>query len=66
MNFKINHLNACKQLGEIEFINRELKKLDVSAMHERYIIAKYCLANETEKIYDLLNRTYPNSFDALV
>lgn len=65
MNFRINYLNACKQLGETEFVNKKLKELDISAMEDKYKIAKYCLANETEKIYSLLKSTYPHSFNAL-
>lgn len=65
MNYKINYLNSCKQLGETDFVKGELKKLDVSAMQDKYKIAKLCLANATKEIYSSLVNTYPNSFNAL-
>lgn len=63
--YRINYINACKQLGDIETVKTELKKLDVSAMQERFVIAKLCLEDNTEKITKLLNKSYPNSYTAI-
>ena len=44
---------------------KEVKKLDVSAMQAQFVIAKCCLEDNTAKIYELLSKTYPDSFDAV-
>lgn len=65
MMYRINYLNAVKQLGEEELLEQELKGLDVSIATDDFKIAKLCLLDENKKIYELLNKTYPTSFGAI-
>lgn len=63
--FHVNYLISCKQTGDINTVKKELENFDVSAMQEKFVIAKNCLADNTEIVIDLLEKTYPNSFDAI-
>ena len=65
MMYRINYLNAIKQLNEKEQLEKELKTLDVSIATDDFKIAKLCLLNKNEEIYLYLNKTYPNSFNAI-
>lgn len=65
MMYRINYLNAIKQLGEKEQLEQEIKTLDVSIATDNFKIAKLCLLGENEQIYEFLNKTYPTSFNAL-
>ena len=60
----VNYLNARKQQGKD--IQEDLLKFDVSAMTMNYKIAKECLLDNHEKVYDLINRSinldYPNGY----
>lgn len=64
MMYRINYLNALKQLKNTEDLTIELKNLDVSIATDNFKIAKYCLLNEHDKVYEFLQKTYPNSFAA--
>lgn len=63
--YRINYINSCKQLGDDKTVRKELRSLDVSAMHSQFVIAKHCLENNTEKILELLRQTYPTSYNAV-
>lgn len=65
MMYRINYLNAVKQLGETQIFTEEIKGLDVSIATENFKIAKLCLLDENKEIYELLNKTYPTSFGAI-
>lgn len=62
LNSQLNYLNCKKHLGEN--ISKELEELDVSATIDKYKIAKLCLSDEYEKVYQFLDSTYPKSFNA--
>lgn len=64
MMYRINYLNALKQLGEKDVVDGELKKLDVSIATDNYKIAKLCLQDDNVAILRMLQNTYPNSFTA--
>ncbi|MBR4769987.1 MAG: hypothetical protein IK090_03550 [Clostridia bacterium] len=61
---RINYLISAKQMNEIELVKEELGKLDVSAAVPRFKIAKECLSDNFETVLQMLNETYPDSFDA--
>ncbi|MCL1806660.1 MAG: hypothetical protein FWG31_03040 [Oscillospiraceae bacterium] len=61
--YEVNYMIALKHQGKP--INHLLKGFDVSAMTENYIIAKECLLGNNEKVYEMLTKTYPESFDAI-
>lgn len=65
MMYKINYLNAIKQLGEITKLNKELATLDVSIATDNFKIAKLCLENNHSETYKQLTKTYPKSFSAI-
>ena len=65
MMYRINYLNAIKQIGEIELLNKELQNLDVSIATDNFKIAKLCLQNKNSEIYEKLDKTYPHSFGAV-
>ncbi len=62
--FRINYIISLKQLGEEKTVDKELKSLDVSIATNNFKIAKECLANNHEKVFELLQKTYPDSFNA--
>lgn len=61
--FFINYLNARKQLKYN--ISKELTTLDVSACTDNFKIAKLCLEDKNEEVFEFINKTYPNSFNAI-
>lgn len=63
--YRINYINAAKQLGETELVQNELKELDVSATEDQFKIAKECLEDHFDVVFTMLNKTYPNSFQAI-
>ena len=65
MMYRINYINAVKQLGETQLFIEEMKGLDVSIATDNFKIAKLCLLDKNKEIYDLLNKTYPSSFGAI-
>lgn len=60
----INYIISAKQLGKNDIVNSELKKLDVSACNEKYVIAKLCISDKYKLAYELLKKSYPDSFDS--
>ncbi len=60
--FEVNRMIALKQQGKP--IQRLLEGFDVSAMQEKFAIAKCCLQDDFDSVYTLLSRTYPESFNA--
>lgn len=63
--YRINYINSAKQMNEEELVKNELKGLDVSIATDDFKIAKECLANNNEQVYQMLLNTYPKSFDAV-
>jgi hypothetical protein len=64
MLYRINYLNAVKQLKENDILENEIKTLDVSIATDNYKIAKLCLLDDNEGILSMLRKTYPQSFTA--
>lgn len=62
--YRINFLVAAKQLQDTQLVKHELEELDVSATESQFKIAKECLRDNHEKVFDMLNETYPDSFCA--
>ena len=62
--YEINYINALKQQGKD--IKDLLDKMDVSIAVDRYKIAKECLLNNHETVYEMLNQSYPDSFCAIM
>jgi len=60
--FEVNRMIALKQQGKP--IQKLLEGFDVSAMQEKFAIAKYCLQDDFDSVYTLLSRTYPESYNA--
>lgn len=56
--YEVNYMIALKQQGKP--ITKNLEKFDTSAMQEQFVIAKYCLQNDNEEVYALLNKIYPD------
>lgn len=63
--YRINYINAEKQLGHGAKVEQELSGLDVSIATDNFIIAKECLLNNNEKVFNMLEGTYPNSYRAI-
>ena len=61
--YRINRLNAKKHIEGIESVKKELERLDVSGMENRYVIAKKLLLEEHKDVNELLKLDYPESFD---
>jgi hypothetical protein len=62
--YKINYLISLKEQNKKKDLNDELKMLDVSAVETRFKIAKKCLENKNQEVYEDLIESFPNSFDA--
>lgn len=62
--YKINYINALKQQNKEQDVKKELESLDVSIATQSFIIAKLCLEDKNEDVYNLLGKTYPDSFEA--
>lgn len=63
--YRINYIISVKHLGENKLVNRELETLDVSAAEMQFKIAKECLNENYEKVYNMLSESYPESFPAI-
>ena len=50
--YRINYINAIKQQGKKELVDKELDSLDVSIATEDYKIAKLCLQDKNEEVYN--------------
>lgn len=56
--YQVNYMIALKQQGKS--IAKDLEEFDTSAMQDQFVIAKYCLQNDNEAVYNLLNKVYPD------
>lgn len=63
--YRMNYINAEKQLGHKAIVEKALEVLDVSIATDNYKIAKECLLNNHEKVFEMLQNTYPNSYRAI-
>ena len=63
--YRINYINSVKQLGDKETLQKELKGLDVSIGTDKFKIAKLCLADDNKQVFELLKKSYPESFNAI-
>lgn len=57
--YEVNYMIALKQQGKS--ISKNLEKFDTSAMQEQFVVAKYCLQDDNENVYRLLNKMYPDT-----
>lgn len=62
--YRINYINAIKQQGKKELVEKELDSLDVSIATENYKIAKLCLQDKNEEVYIALSEHYPEPYSA--
>lgn len=62
--YRINYINAVKQQGKTETVKKELNKLDVSIATDDYKIAKFCLEDKNEEVYEAISKNYPEPFTA--
>jgi len=60
--YQVNYLNALKQQGKN--YKKELSEFDVSIATDNFKIAKLCLEDNFEEVYKMLQKSYPNSFNA--
>lgn len=63
--YRINYINSIKQLGEKEKAKKEAKMLDVSIATDDFKIAKECLLDNNEIVFEMLNNSYPKSYTAV-
>lgn len=63
--YRINYINSIKQLGEKEKAKKEAKDLDMSIATDAFKIAKECLLDNNEKVFEMLNKSYPDSYNAV-
>ena len=63
--YRMNYINAAKQLDEKNLVKKELEKLDISIATDKFKIGKYCLEDNYAQVYEMLKETYPNTFDAI-
>ncbi len=62
--YQVNYINSLKQQGKN--INNLLDSFDVSIATDDFIIAKLCLQDEHTKVFEMIERTYPEPFPAQV
>lgn len=62
--FKINYINSLKQLSKMKEVEKELESFDVTIATTDFKIAKLCLEDNNEEVYNLLQETYPTSYSA--
>ena len=60
--YEVNYINTLKLQGKN--VENLIKAFDVSIATDDYKIAKECLLDNHEKVYNMLTQTYPESFDA--
>ncbi|MBR6572087.1 MAG: hypothetical protein IKK77_00010 [Clostridia bacterium] len=60
--YEVNYINALKLQGKD--VTKLLESFDVSIATDDYKIAKECLLDNNDKVYEMLTRTYPESFSA--
>lgn len=63
--YRINYINAIKQLGLTDKVKKELKNLDLSIATDDFKIAKECLLDNNDIVFKMLKNTYPNSYTAV-
>ena len=56
--YEVNYMIALKQQGKD--ITKNLEKFDTSAMQDQFVMAKYCLQDNNEAVYKVLNKIYPD------
>lgn len=61
---RIDYIVALKQQGREKNVAKELKDLDVSIATDEFTIAKMCLEDRHEEVYNALNKNYPNPYPA--
>ena len=61
--YQANYINALKQQGVD--IEKLIDEYDVSIATDDFKIAKLCLQDRFEDVYELLVKSYPESFDAI-
>lgn len=62
--FEIDYIIALKQQGKDT--SELTDNMDVSIAIDKYKIAKECLINNHKNVYDILSRSYPDSFNAIM
>ena len=62
--YRINYINALKQQEKTELVKKELSELDVSIATDDYKIAKLCLEDKNEEVYEAISKNYPEPFTA--
>lgn len=62
--YRINYINAVKQQGKTEIVKKELNELDVSIATDEFKIAKLCLEDKNEEVYEAISKNYPKPFTA--
>lgn len=62
--YRINYINALKQQEKTELVKKELSELDVSIATDEYKIAKLCLEDKNEEVYEAISKNYPEPFTA--
>ena len=60
--YRINYINALKQQGKTEAVKKELNDLDVSIATDDYKIAKLCLEDKNEEVYEELSHFTDTQF----
>lgn len=63
--YRINYINAEKQLHNDETVKNELDGLDVSIATDNFKIAKECLLDNNEVVFEMLIDSYPDSYNAV-
>ena len=61
---RINYITSLKQQGYEKNVKDELETLDVSIATENFKIAKMCLEDKNEEVYNALNKNYPDPYSA--
>lgn len=62
LNSNINFIISLKRQGKP--ISNLVRKIDVSAVTDKYKIAKFCLEDNNQEVYRLLTKTYPKYYSA--
>ena len=60
--YEVNFINALKLQGKN--VEKLIKEFDVSIATDEFKIAKECLLDNHGVVYDMLTKTYPDSFNA--
>ena len=60
--YEVNYINSLKL--QSKDVSKLIEKFDVSIATDDFKIAKECLLDNHENVYDMLCKTYPDSFNA--